>query len=127
MCTRRSLLAVVCASIFGLLIAASAHAWGPGQTNYLTFSGAVALPGVTLAPGTYIFRLPSETDRNIVQVLSRDSSRVYFIGMTQPVERPSSDGGLAVTLGEASPGQAPPIRAWFPVGHRDGHRPSRAL
>ena len=122
MCTRRSFLSVVCASLLGVLIAASAHAWGPDRTNYLTFSGAVALPGVTLAPGTYIFRLPSETDRNIVQVLSRDSSRVYFMGMTQPVERPSSDGGLAVTLGEASRGQAPPIRAWFPVGHRDGYR-----
>ena len=122
MCTRRSFLAVVCVSILGVLIAASAHAWGPGQTNYLTFSGAVALPGVTLAPGTYIFRLPSETDRNIVQVLSRDSSRVYYMGMTQPVERPNRDFDRAVTLGEALPGQAPPIRAWFPVGHRDGHR-----
>jgi hypothetical protein len=121
MCNRRSFLAVVGASILGVLIAASAHAWGSTQTNYLTFSGAVALPGVTLAPGTYIFRLPSDTDRNVVQVLSRDSSRVYFMGMTRPVERPNGNRDRAVTLGEASPGQAPPIRAWFPVGRRDGH------
>ena len=120
MCTRRSFLTVVGASILGVLIAASAHAWG-SQTNYLTFSGAVALPGVTLAPGTYIFRLPSDTDRNVVQVLSRDSSKVYFMGMTQPVERPNGDWERPVTLGEASPGQAPPIRAWFPVGQRNGH------
>jgi hypothetical protein len=44
------------------------------------------------------------------------------MGMTQPVERPNRDFDRAVTLGEALPGQAPPIRAWFPVGHRDGHR-----
>jgi hypothetical protein len=120
MCTRRSFLAVVGASILGVLIAASAHAWG-SHTNYLTFSGAVALPGVTLAPGTYIFRLPSDTDRNVVQVLSGDSSKVYFMGMTRPVERPNGDRERPVTLGEASPGQAPPIRAWFPVGQRNGH------
>jgi hypothetical protein len=85
------------------------------------FSRAVALPGVTLAPGTYILHLPSQTDRNVVQVFSRDRSRVYFMGMPQPVERPKGDRDHAVMLGEVSLGQAPPIIAWFPVGQRDGH------
>jgi inosine-uridine nucleoside N-ribohydrolase len=121
MCTHKSFLAALGAATLVVLIAASAHAWGSPGTNYLTFSRAVALPGVTLAPGTYIFRLPSETDRNIVQVLTRDTSKPIYMGMTRPVERPRGDMKRMVTLGETSAAQAPPIAAWFPIGERDGH------
>ncbi len=123
MCTRKSFLAAVGVVILGVLIAASAHAWST-DTNYLTFNVPVALPGVTLSPGTYTFRLPTETNRDIVQVLKRDKSgrlTSYFMGMTQPVERTNLQQGSMVSLGEAAPGQAPPIKAWFPLGERDGH------
>jgi hypothetical protein len=47
------------------------------QTNHLTFSGPVGLPGVTLPRGAYTFQvIPLHPD--IVRVLSRDGSRLYF-------------------------------------------------
>ena len=121
MSTRKSLLAVVGAATLGVLIAASAHAWDTQHTNYLTFSGPVALPGVTLTPGTYLFRSPIPTNRDIVQVLNRNGSRAYFMGMTQPVSRTPQQRGRMVIVGEAAPGLAPPIKAWFPIGQDDGH------
>ena len=43
------------------------------HTNYLTFSRSVALPGVELAAGTYIFELAMpQSERHLVRVMSRD-------------------------------------------------------
>jgi hypothetical protein len=119
MCIRKSLLAVVGAVVMGVVIGASAYAM-TDNTNYLTFSAPVALPGITLPAGTYVFRMPSD-DRNVVQVMNRTATRSYYMGLTQPIQRPQRGTALLVTVGEAPAGQAPPIRAWFPVGQLQGH------
>ena len=125
MCTRRLVLAVVCAATLAGLIAipSVAGAWAAHE-NFITFSSPIALPGVTLAPGTYLFRSPSGMGSNVVQVLRRDKGRPmtsYFMGMTQPVARTMGDSRNLVSLGEAVPGQPTPIKAWFPNGERVGH------
>jgi len=125
MCTRRFVLAVLCAAtLAGLLaIPTIADAWGTHE-NSITFSAPVALPGVTLAPGTYLFRSPSEMSSSVVQVLRQDKGRPmisYFMGMTQPIERTNFDPRSLVSLGEAVSGQPTPIKAWFPNGERLGH------
>lgn len=53
---------------------AQARLWGTwDDRSYLTFSGPVSLPGVTLPADTYLFRFPSRrTTRSVIQVLSRD-------------------------------------------------------
>ena len=125
MCTRRFVLAVLCAATLSGLMAlpSIADAWATHE-NFVTFSAPVALPGVTLAPGTYLFRSASDTANGVVQVLRRDKGRPmtsYFMGMTQPVERTTSDRRNLVSLGEAVSGQPTPIKAWFPDGERLGH------
>ena len=120
MCIRRSFLSVAGAAIVAILGAASAHAWAD-HTNYVTFNAPFALPGVTLTAGTYTFRTPSDTDKDIVQVLNRAGTKSYFMGLTQPVLRSNSQTALTVVMGEAAAGQAPPIRTWFPAGEREGH------
>ena len=121
MCTRKSVLAAICGATLVVLIPLGARAWST-QTNYLTFNGAVALPGVTLAPGTYVFRMPSEINANVVQVQNKDGSKVFFTGLTQPVDRPKNiDPGRLVIMGEQVPGRTTPIRVWFPMGERSGH------
>ena len=61
-------LGVACAAI--LLSAALAAAQGPAnadRSTYVTFSGPVSLPGVTLPAGEYLFRLAdSPSNRSIV-------------------------------------------------------------
>jgi hypothetical protein len=117
---RKSLLVIAGVAAIGVLVAASAHAW-TNDTNYLTFNGPIALPGVTLPAGTYAFRTPSGIDKNLVQVMNRGETKSYYMGITQPVSRPRPGTALLVTMGEAAARQVPPIQAWFPLGERDGH------
>ena len=119
--------AAIGALFFGLVAAAgSSIAAGnvDTHTNYITFSGSVALPGVELAAGTYIFETPTNAMANsVVRVSSRDRRTVYLTAYTRQVERPRNDRGkLLITLGEATPGAAPPVSAWFPIGESVGHQ-----
>ena len=116
----RSVLAIFGAAVLGVLVAGSAHAWS-NDTNYLTFNGPVALPGVTLPAGTYAFRTPTGIDKNVVQVMNRAETKSYYMGITQPVSRPRASRELLVTIGEAPARQVPPIQAWFPLGESAGH------
>jgi len=116
---RKLAVGVIGAVLIGV-VGASAYAW-TDNTNYLTFNAPVALPGVTLPAGTYLFRTPSDSDRNIVQVMNRSANKSYYMGITQPVQRPQRGTELIVTVGEAPVGQARPIQAWFPIGQREGH------
>ena len=120
MLIRKSLLVIAGVAVIGVLVAASAHAW-TNDTNYLTFNGPIALPGVTLPAGTYAFRTPSGIDKNIVQVMNRGETKSYYMGITRPVARPRGRTQLLVTVGEASARQVPPIQAWFPLGQTEGH------
>jgi hypothetical protein len=113
------------ALFLGLAVAATTRAGSvTDHTNYLTFSRAVALPGVELAAGTYIFETPSNSMSNsIVRVSSRDRKKVYITTFTLDVPRPRGDDGkVLVQLGEAAAGTAPPIAAWFPIGENVGHQ-----
>ena len=58
----------------GLATVASTHAdVETSRTQYLTFTRPVALPGVTLKSGTYIFELADpDAAPDVVRVLSRD-------------------------------------------------------
>jgi len=92
-----------------------------GNENRLTFKNPVALPGVRLAMGTYLFELlPSST--NIVRVSSGDRQRVYYMGFTRVIERSRAIDSSSVTFGEAPAGAAIPITAWYPPGSLTGQQ-----
>jgi hypothetical protein len=115
MFSRRLLAATFGAAILAVSATATMHALSISErTTYLTFSRSVALPGVELAAGTYIFELVMpESNSNIVRVLSKDRRRVYLTAITGLVQRPHNLKDM-VTFGEAPRGMAPPIKAWFP-------------
>jgi len=123
MFSRRLLAVSFGAVILAVLAAASANALTAERTTYVKFSRSVALPGMELPAGTYIFeRADPAMNRYIVRVLSRDRRKVYTTQVTNIVMRPpnvSNDHGIV--LGESAPGQAAPVRAWFPVGDDTGH------
>jgi len=96
-------------------------AWSNPRLNYLTFSGAVALPGVTLPAGTYIFEVVGNGG-DVVRVSSKQG-KPYFMGFTRRIERPLGRRDVPIaTLGEAPAGTPPPITAWLPIGSSRGHR-----
>jgi len=86
------------------------------RTTYFTFSGTVQMPGVALPAGTYIFEVANPNGgSDIVRVLSRDRKKVFLMQFTHFVDRPSKgDLEPTLTLGEASPGNPPTVKAWYP-------------
>jgi hypothetical protein len=123
MFSRNLTIAAIGALFLGLAVAASTRANGnPERTTYLTFSGAVAIPGTELPAGTYIFELPSQTSAGLVRVSSRDRSKVYLTGYTLEVNRPAGAESALVSFGEAPRGVPRPIKAWFPTGDSIGRQ-----
>jgi hypothetical protein len=114
------------AIVFGLaLAAATVHAWQPmNGLTYLTFSRAVALPGVTLAAGTYAFEIANPTSgADVVTVRDRSRRQVFYSGLTYEFDRVDAtarDG--AIVFGEAAAGQPVPIVAWFPSSGAHGRQ-----
>ena len=103
--------------------------WNPAHANvgrfdqltYMTFSQPVALPGVTLPAGEYIFRLPDRAAaRMVLQVLSSDRKTVLAMFPTRPTSREEASDDPMVVFHEAPPGATLPIRAWFYPGERFG-------
>jgi hypothetical protein len=119
MVKQRTLVTWAAVVILGVVLTASANAWGSSAMNHLTFSGAVGLPNVTLPAGTYIFETAPGI-LEIVRVLNKDRSKVYYMGFTRSVGRPRGMKAT-VTFGEVEKGAPAPIAAWFPVGSSMGH------
>lgn len=94
------------------------------RTTYFTFSKAIALPGVSLPAGTYVFELPDpDHSWDIVRVTSRDRKRVYLTAFTKLVERPAHGKlNAAIVFGEVSAANPPRVKAWYPQDDRTGRQ-----
>jgi hypothetical protein len=112
------------AAALALLVTASGHAWGVSHENNLTFSRPIALPGVILPAGSYTFDLGgSPTRLDIVVVRNKARTKVFYMGFTNTVQRPASMSKTrAITFGEASANEPPPIAAWYEIGDSLGHQ-----
>jgi hypothetical protein len=86
-------------------------------TSQLTFGGAIALPGVTLDAGTYVFERVFAGAPDVVVIRGIDGRKVYFMGTTQPRVRPAGmRPDERVVFGESRRGVPRPILAWYPRG-----------
>jgi len=109
-------MAAVATAVTALATVAGAYAdVESSRTQYLTFSTPVALPGVTLLSGTYIFELPSpQISPDVVRVLSRDRKTVLFTAFTKPIGRPAEVPlNRLVSLQEVTPDRPTPIAVWW--------------
>jgi hypothetical protein len=94
------------------------------RTTYLSVNVPVALPGVALAPGTYIFELAAPDERlDLVRVSSRDRSQVYYTGFTELVARAGEQrDDRPLSFGESRVGSPRPIAVWYPANESAGRR-----
>jgi len=92
------------------------------RTTYFTFRAPVALPGVTLPPGSYVFEvLNPDMSADLVRVSSRDHSKTYALQFTRHVHRDRrGDMKSIITLGEAASGTPQRIKTWFPENETTG-------
>jgi hypothetical protein len=121
---RRGVLGIGVAVMMAVTSGAVTHATTMGNhPNIITFSKAVTLPGRVLPAGTYVFEVANPTaSHDVIRVLDKASGRSLYMGFTRPVSRPASmSQEQAVSFNEAASGQPAPVRAWYPIGFRDGH------
>src|SRR4029077_3138836 len=91
--------------VAGLLAAASTARGNAPHTTYFTFSAPIALPGVSLPGGTYMFEVVSPSSNTLVRVTNRDGSHVYLLAYTRTVDRPSGQqASLQLLFNEVPPG-----------------------
>ena len=115
------------AAAFGSLVlfgaGAAATPSSGAQLTFFTFTRPVALPGVTLSPGTYAFQVANvDGANNIVMVRDRARRQSLFIGFTYRTPRPEGwSEKRQIVLGESGPGDAAPILAWYPVDNATGY------
>jgi hypothetical protein len=103
-----------------ITVQGSGHgAHGMTGDHRLTFSGPVALPGISLPAGTYTFRRPVA---NVLQVVN-SAGTPYAMMTTVPVSRSTSIDRYQIVLGAPLADGAPRrIEAWFAAGEKTGQQ-----
>jgi hypothetical protein len=118
--TAKLMLLVGLALLGGMNQQAVADEWN--QRTTFTFNVPVEVPGQVLPAGTYVFKLAdSQSDRNIVQVFSKDEKHLYGTFLTIPDERLRPASKTIITFDERPVGSPEAIRAWFYPGQNYGH------
>lgn len=90
------------------------------ERTFLTFSGAVEMPGVTLQPGTYVFKLADTASRNVVQVWDRDEKNMIGHWLFVQADRPAVTNENVIMFKENREGATPAVQYWYYPGERLG-------
>ena len=114
---------LVCAvTVFVCLTAAPVSAQPLDKRTLFTFSGPVALPGVTLPAGQYLFRLADpNSSSKVVQVLNADGTKPYGLFFTIAAERLEPASSPELRFMETASGMPAAIRTWWYPGERRGY------
>jgi hypothetical protein len=98
-----------------------AHADEWNKLTYVTFSQPVQLPNVTLPAGTYTIKLADIwSDRNVVQVYSKDRSKIYGTFLAISDKRLEPTGQPVIMFKESAKGTPRAIQAFFYPGDTYG-------
>jgi len=118
----RELKFVVAAVAFSAVVAsgiAGAQTWN--KKTFLTFSGPVSLPGITLPAGTYTFQIANpDSGSRVIQVSDKDGKNVRGLFFAIPSQLPDAPSDPVVRFAERPEGAPEAIKAWFYPGERTG-------
>jgi LPXTG-motif cell wall-anchored protein len=119
---RMSIRAVCTATLLvGGIVASSTAQTLPDRRTNFTFSGPVAVPGVTLPAGEYEFKLADTNGGSrIVQVMSADGTKAYATFFSIPAERAEISSKPEVRFIETSREMPTAIKTWWYPGERTG-------
>ena len=88
--------------------------------TFLTFSGAVEMPGVTLPAGTYVFKLADTPSRNVVEVWDRDEKHMVGHWLFVQATRPDVSQETVIMFKETAAGTTPAVHFWYYPGEKIG-------
>jgi hypothetical protein len=101
-------------------MAVAAQDANTSERTFLTFSGAVEMPGVTLQPGTYVFKLADTPSRNVIQVWDRDEKNMVGHWLFVQSQRPRATDENVIMFKEDREGATPAVQYWYYPGERIG-------
>jgi hypothetical protein len=117
----KSLVMMLCLGVLVLSVPLAARADEWDKETRMTFNQPVEVPGMVLAPGTYVFKLlDSASDRNVVQIFNADESRLYENVLAIPAYRLEPTDKTVVTLEERAEGTPEAVKDWFYPGDNYG-------
>jgi hypothetical protein len=110
--------AVFTAAFLTAATSASAQDSNVDQRTYLTFSGPVQMPGVTLPAGKYVFKLAPTALHNVMQVFDGEEKHIIGQWFFVPVERTNeeqskADGKPVVMFREMPEGVTPAVHYFY--------------
>ena len=91
---------------------------------FFTFSAPVAVPGVTLPAGKYMFRIPTtyvQDERSIVQVLSSDGMKSYAVFFDITAKRADIPANPELRFMETAAGMPAAVKTWWYPGDSAGY------
>ena len=112
---RLTLLTTACAIAVLAVLATQLRAQDTNTLDrtFFTFSTAVELPGVTLEPGEYEFRLADNQRQNVVQVIRRGDMKPMGQFTFAEANRERRTDETVVMFREAREGATPAIQYWY--------------
>ena len=110
--------AVFTAAFLAAATSVSAQDSNVDQRTYLTFSGPVQMPGITLPAGKYVFKLAPTALRNVMQVFDGEEKNIIGQWFFVPVERTTeeqskADGKPVVMFREMPEGVTPAVHYFY--------------
>jgi hypothetical protein len=112
--------AFVVAALAVIATGVAAQETNVSERTFLTFSGTVEMPGVTLQPGTYVFKLADTPSRNVVQVWDQDEKNMLGHWLFVQAERPEVTGDTVIMFKETRAGATPAVQYWYFPGEKIG-------
>jgi len=119
----RILITMCCAlAIATMLMVTGARADEYTKQTFLTFSGPVQVPGMTLPAGTYMFKLADpEGGRRAIQIWDEKGTKMFTMLLTIPDEQPEAKDEPVVLFSERPSGAAQAVKSWFYPAERIGY------
>jgi len=110
------LVVLVCA------LASGANAFTSDKRTYFTFNQPVALPGMTLPAGTYMFRIANpDTSRNVIQVANKQGTESFALLHAVQATRPDAPKDSEIRFRETAAGAPPAVGSYWYMGERTGY------
>lgn len=105
------------------LFASAVQAQPADKRTYFTFSGPIALPGVTLPAGRYLFRIvDTTTSRKVIQVLDENQTKPFTMANTIPDQRRDPAKDATVVFYESPRGTPAAVKSWWYPGESIGYQ-----
>ena len=102
-----------------LVPVAKADEWN--KETIVTFSEPVQVPGKVLQAGTYVFKLAdSDSDRDIVQVFTKDQKQLITTVLAIPDYSVNTPDKTVINLEERPAGGPEAVKSWFYPGDNYG-------